>query len=485
MPSLKQQVEKHQKLVATALEIRDNKLFDTDGVINQEVQKEFDSIMEDADALEDIISKATDIHTKLAEKSKFEYPEADVFSGEEYSPVGKSAGLPFSGENKIPTKIGNTETASEESVRKGYAAWLRYGDRAFAYDTTKDFRNVVAKSASTSVDKEGYQMDVDAAGGFMVMPREVYAGIVENIKEQFKIRSLVREIPLGVGQSLTYRTVADVDEQDDIDMVGEITKVSTYSEAPFDEGKLTPKMSRKQVKISRDMMRAPGFDIEAFAESRLAYKFGRTWENMFIYGDGAARPLGVLVPSARGIPTSRDVTLDMSNYFTSPANNTPLNPKSNNNVNSLGDFVYDVIDNLKEYYQNRATWVLHRKAVTIFRKLQDANGDYVWKPGLEAGSPATIGGIPYITSEFMPNPVSRTGINMKTMWNLGGTVQTSQYLAVLMDLDEYWVASSVDFEMQRLEELHAETNQIGIIGKEYHDGAPVKAEAAVRIRLVA
>ena len=41
----------------------------------------------------------------------------------------------------------------------------------------------------------------------------------------------------------------------------------------------------------------------------------------------------------------------------------------------------------------------------------------------------------------------------------------------------YWIQDSLNFTVQRLEELYAETNQVGFIGRKETDGMVVNADA--------
>jgi len=54
------------------------------------------------------------------------------------------------------------------------------------------------------------------------------------------------------------------------------------------------------------------------------------------------------------------------------------------------------------------------------------------------------------------------------------------------DFSYYWIADSVNMSVQRLTELYALTNQIGLLFRDMAcDGMPVLAEAFVRIKLSA
>jgi Phage capsid family len=60
---------------------------------------------------------------------------------------------------------------------------------------------------------------------------------------------------------------------------------------------------------------------------------------------------------------------------------------------------------------------------------------------------------------------------------------TGEYVGLLGDFSHYWIADALSMQIQRLNELYAETNQVGFIGRLETDGAPVLEEAFVRVKL--
>lgn len=82
------------------------------------------------------------------------------------------------------------------------------------------------------------------------------------------------------------------------------------------------------------------------------------------------------------------------------------------------------------------------------------------------GSLDTLLGLPMTISEWAPN-----------------TFSTGQYVGLLGDFRRYWIADALSMQVQRLNELYAETNQVGFIGRLETDGAPVLEEAFVRVKL--
>jgi len=63
------------------------------------------------------------------------------------------------------------------------------------------------------------------------------------------------------------------------------------------------------------------------------------------------------------------------------------------------------------------------------------------------------------------------------------TFTTGQYVGLLGDFSWYWIADAMSMQIQRLNELYAETNQVGFIGMLETDGAPVLEETFVRVKL--
>jgi len=189
-------------------------------------------------------------------------------------------------------------------------------------------------------------------------------------------------------------------------------------------------------------------DVEAIVRARLGYKFGVTMENAYLNGNGAEEPLGVFTASDNGISTSRDVS-------------------TGNTATELRfDGLIEAKYTLKQQYWPRARWMFHRDGMKQIAKLKDGDGQYLWRESVRVGEPDRVLGLPSFMSEYAPN-----------------TFTASQYVGILGDFSYYWIADALDMEMQRLVELFAETNQVGLIGRMESDGMPVLEEAFVRVQL--
>jgi len=122
--------------------------------------------------------------------------------------------------------------------------------------------------------------------------------------------------------------------------------------------------------------------------------------------------------------------------------------------------------NEKEQYMRTGVWLFHRDAVKMIRKLKDGEGNYIWNAGIASDRPATILDRPYYMSEYVPN-----------------TFTTGLYVGIFGDFSYYWILDCLNYQIKVLNELYAETAQIGYIGRYEGDAAPVLAEAFTRVTL--
>lgn len=235
----------------------------------------------------------------------------------------------------------------------------------------------------------------------------------------------------------------------DADWTAEVpaSDISEDTTAAVGKREFMPHLLTKLVKMSQKLLRSSVVPMDTFIAERLGYKFAISEEQAFLTGSGAGRPLGCFVASASGISTGRDVT-------------------ATNTTSFVADDLINVVFNCKEPYQKSGSWVMHRLAMRMARKLKDGNGQYLWQPGL-AGTPNTLVDRPVFMSEYAPS-----------------TFTTGLYVALFGDFKAgYWIADALDMEVQRLDELFQLKNQVGIIARKETDGAPVLEEAFSRLIL--
>lgn len=283
-------------------------------------------------------------------------------------------------------------------------------------------------------------------GGFLVPTQEVINTLLKKVDDLVFIRGLATKFTLEKAVSLGVPSL-DTDP-DDADWTTELGTGNEDTAMKFGKRELFPNPFAKRVKISNQLMRNSAIPVDTLVLDRLAYKFGITEEKGYLTGNGAKRPLGLFTASPAGISTARDVATE----------NTSSAPTWEGLINAKYA--------LKGQYWNRCAWIFHRDCLKILRKIKNSHGDFIWEPSVRAGEPDTILDRPVYMSEFCPN-----------------TFTTGLYVGILGDFTLYWIADTLQFSVQRLQELYAETNQTGFIGRKESDGMPALEEGFVRVKL--
>ncbi len=289
------------------------------------------------------------------------------------------------------------------------------------------------------------QSDLDTAGGYLVTPMQFVNDLIKSVDNAVYIRQWATRFTVPTAQSLGVPTLEN--DPADPTWTAELGTGDEDSTMSFGRRELHPHALAKRIKVSNKLLRQVP-SAEALVRARLAYKFSVTMEANYMTGTGAEQPLGLFTASNDGIPTTRDVATD--NTATSPT------------VDGLTNAKYA----LKQQYWPAARWLFHRDTVKVVAKLKNGDGQYIWRESVRAGEPDFLLGLPLYMSEYAPN-----------------TLTANQYVGILGDFSNYWIADALDMQIQRLVELYAATNQTGLIGRMESDGQPVLAEAFVRVKL--
>jgi HK97 family phage major capsid protein len=323
-------------------------------------------------------------------------------------------------------------------------------ERSLLFNETEEYRSAFGKflmnghnASFTPEEQRSLQAGVNADGGFTVAPMQFVKQLLKNLDNSLFIRNLATTFQLTSSTSLGVPTLTQ-----DVEDADWTTELATGNEGSmkFGQRELKPNPLAKRVKVSNKLMRASALPIDQIVQERLQYKFAVTQEKAFLLGDGVGKPLGVFTASANGISTGRDIA----------------------EGNTATGITYDGLlaskYALKQGYQSAAEWIFHRNVVKEIMKLKDNDGRYLIDPN--GPNADKLLGFKFNMSEYAPS-VMTTGL----------------YTGILGDFSNYWIADALDMQIQRLVELYAETNQTGFIGRLETDGAPVKEEAFVRVKL--
>lgn len=331
----------------------------------------------------------------------------------------------------------------------------RGDDKANAKRAMDAFSKALRSGVTSLTEAEHRDLSVGSGpdGGFLVPPTQWVNDLIKFVDDAVFIRGKATKHTLVQAESLGMPSL-DTDIADS-DWTSELATGSADSSMKFGRRELKPSPLAKRVKISNKLLQRSATPIAALVMQRLGYKFGVTEEKAFLTGNGVGKPLGLFTASNDGVSTARDVSSG-ANAFSATAGSA-----SQTSADALISMKYS----LKAQYQQRGEWLFHRDIMKIVAQLKDANGQYIFRESLRAGEPDTLLGRPVNVSEFAPN-----------------TNTTGLYIGMFADFSFYHIVDVLGMQVQRLNELYAETNQTGFIGRAEVDGMPVLAEAFARLK---
>lgn len=400
--------------------------------LTQEEQNNWDAMMDQADQVRDQVDRM----------ERQASAEADL--GEPAASANRPETEERNGGQRIDFRSRGMRSISGEAVDLSQQREWRNLMRTTSPQYLTGFRSFIGGEA-ISPEVRALQADLDTAGGYLMAPLQLVDALIKAIDDQVYIRQWATVFALPNADSLGVPTLEN--DPADATWTTELATGDEDSSMSFGRRELHPHPLAKRLKISRKLItRVPG--SEDLAMRRLAYKFGVTQEKAYLTGSGAGQPLGIFTAHADGIPTGRDISED------------------NTTTGVTADGLISAKYSLKQQYWAMARWMAHRDFYKMAAKLKDGDGQYIWRESVRVGEPDRLLGLPVATSEYAPN-----------------TFTTGKYVAAVGDFSHYWIADAMTLEMQRLVELYAESNQIGLIGRLDSDGQPVLAEAFARVKL--
>jgi len=375
------------------------------------------------------IDRKLDASREKLDEAKLEERMAGI--GADVAPEERGSRLPeviHEDEEATPEEREAVTRAGTQEYRDAFLRYCRGGDEGI---TMEDRRQLSEVRALT----EG----VDADGGYLAPP-QLLAGVQRELEDIEQIaprantlNTNARAIQIVKGvDGITFQWVAELQQK------------------PEDQ----PSLGRDQIvahtaaviiRVSDELLEDTSFGLEAYLSREAAAAKAEGEEIAFAAGTGAGQPFGILtrLNGEAGTP-NRYTTAD---------------------IGALGgdDFVRALYA-LKVRYRRRASWLLGTQAILAARLLKDGNNNYIWAPGLQVGQPDAILGKPVIESEADP---------------LDNAVAAGNDVGVVGDLRRYTILRRLNLQVKRLEELYAETDEVGFRFR-FRTGGDVQNTAAFR-----
>lgn len=230
------------------------------------------------------------------------------------------------------------------------------------------------------------QIGVESDGGFAV-PEELDRSIIELLRDTSPMRQVCNQITVGTPD---YKRLVNLGGNG-AGWVGETaarpaTNTPTLGNISAFMGEIYANPQATQTSLD-DMF----FDAEGWLSSEVGRDFSEKEGNAFLLGDGVNKPKGLLAYPL--LTTADDVRAfgSLQKLITGTAGTV------------TGDNLIDLIHALKAGYRANGTWMMGNLTVAYVRKLKDSEGNYLWRPGLEAGAPSVLLGYGITENEDMPD----------------------------------------------------------------------------------
>ncbi|WP_313120113.1 phage major capsid protein [Proteiniclasticum ruminis] len=275
------------------------------------------------------------------------------------------------------------------------------------------------------------QIGTDSEGGFLV-PDEYENQLIQALQEANVLRNLCNVINTSHGDR-KIPVVASHGSAAWMDEVGAFNE----SDDAFTQVTLSAYKLGTMLKVSDELLNDSYFDLEAYIAVEFARRIGAAEEEGFLTGNGSSKPTGLLHTTGGA---SLGVTAASATAITM-------------------DEVLDLYHSLKSSYRKNGTFLVNDATIKAIRKLKDGQGQYLWQPSVQAGTPDTILNRPVISSQFMP--VAAAG--EKTI--------------LFGDFKYYWIADRQGRTFKRLNELYAANGQVGFLASQRLDAKLILPEA--------
>lgn len=239
-------------------------------------------------------------------------------------------------------------------------------------------------SGLEAIQTKALSVGTDANGGFLV-PNEMADLIVQIVNESSPMRALATVETISSDSLDIIEDVVDFGAAwgDETTVRSAETTSPTLGRNTIDTFELYA-----QPQATQKLVDDASIDIEKWVATKVADKMARLESTAFISGDGTTQPKGILTYTAgTSFGQIQQINTGVSAVIS---------------ADSLVNLYYS----LKDDYARNATFLMHRTTVQAVRLLKDTTNQYVWQPGLTAGTPNTLMGVPVALAADMPVPAA-------------------------------------------------------------------------------
>ncbi len=360
MSTLKELREKQARITTNARAKFDEIKDDTPAARAAEIEREFDAMMAEADALE----------ARIARQEKLEELEARACKGDIRRPRGEDG------------KAGGDEGEQGEiTYRNVFHKFIANGADISALEPEE--RTVLrAGKVASDVEKRIQTVGTNAAGGFTV-PTELASIIIRTMKDWGPMYDgdIVTEMVTASGNPMKLPTVDDTAKSGARRDEGGAITDDAGEDVVFGQKSLDSFVYDTEfIRVSMELAQDSVFNMEALLGSLLGERLARIANRELTIGDGTGDPNGVVTAATLGKTAASTTAI-------------------------TADEIIDLLHSVNAAYRRspKARFMFADTTLAAIRKLKDGQGNYLWQMGdVTAGQPGTLLGYRYAINDDVP-----------------------------------------------------------------------------------
>lgn len=369
MASIKELREKQANIATLARSKFDEIKDDTPAERAAEIEREFDAMMADHDA----------IGGKIERMKRLEAVEAALDAPVAPAARGRDGG------------VAAGEPAGGPSYREAFHAYLRaQGNLGMM---SGEERAVLQGGFDKLSPEQRAQTTTNSAGGYSI-PEQMMERVIVSMKAWGPMYDgdVVTEIVTSGGNAMPFPTVNDTTVT-----AGAHTEGATLT----DDGGKDVTFGTKQLdayafdtewlRVSKELADDSFVVMETFIGGLLGERLARIANSQLTTGSGSSAPNGIVTASSAGKVAASTSAITM-------------------------DEILDLEHSVDPAYRvgNKVGYMFHDSTLAAVRKLKDGNGNYLWQMGnVQAGIPNTFNGRPYWINQDMAELTD--GVNSRVM----------------------------------------------------------------------
>lgn len=286
-------------------------------------------------------------------------------------------------------------------------------------------------------------MDVATSGaGKETIPHGFMGELSQRLVQYGGPYGVCRIVKTASGNSMPWPTVNDTSNEAAV--LAEATTISTSVDPTFAAVTFGAyKLWSKPIFASAEILQDSYFNLAVEIGGLMGIRFGRGLGTLTTTGSGSSTLTGIVTASTAG------VTAASATAFTA-------------------DELIDLYHAVNPAWRASPSFgfMANDAPVKFARKLKDANGQYLWQSGLQAGRPDTLLGAPLTINQHMASAMT-----------------TGQKVFLAGDFSQFIIREAGDMRLKRLDERYADTDQVAFVGFARYDSNTIQATALQRLTL--